>query len=159
MGSFFVSRVDTEVDKRLEAIGSDAALALRGKTAVAQAQIAYDNFRSFVTNLPAPLQRPLWASTSTKNPEYDELLYVNTLIGPDTVNTLPLPTLEAFDARGDVQIHVNDDVSGARGILEAVADVGIDMDDVGNVLEREGVAAFAQAHEKLLATLAPKLKA
>lgn len=159
VGSFFVSRVDTEVDKRLEAIGTDAALALRGKTAVAQAQIAYDNFRSFVANTPAPLQRPLWASTSTKNPEYDELLYVNTLIGPDTVNTLPLPTLEALDAKGEIAVHVNDDVAGARGILQAVSDVGVNMDDVADVLEREGVAAFAQAHEKLLSALAPKLKA
>jgi len=160
VGSFFVSRVDTEVDKRLDAVGTEAALALRGKTAVAQAQVAYDNFRAFVaTDAPLPLQRPLWASTSTKNPAYPELLYVETLMGPDTVNTLPLPTLEALNEKGVIARTVGADVSGARGILAAVADVGVDMDDVSKVLEREGVKAFADAHEKLLGILEPKLKA
>ena len=160
VGSFFVSRVDTEVDKRLEEIGTDTALALRGKVAVAQAQVAYANFRAFVAgDAPTPVQRPLWASTSTKNPAYDELLYVETLIGPDTVNTLPEPTLHALNDSGTIQRTVDADVEGARGILAAVADVGIDMDDVGHVLERQGVKAFADAHEKLLGTLGPKLKA
>jgi transaldolase len=161
VGSFFVSRVDTEVDKRLEAIGTDEALALRGKAAVAQAQVAYDNFRQFVAadDSPSTVQRPLWASTSTKNPAYDELLYVNTLVGPDTVNTLPLPTLEAFDARGTLARTVDTDVDAARGILNAVAGVGVDMEDVAVVLEREGVESFNQAHEKLLSALTPKLKA
>ncbi|MDP1794897.1 MAG: transaldolase [Acidimicrobiales bacterium] len=160
VGSFFVSRVDTEVDKRLEEIGSDDARALRGNVAVAQARVAYDNFAAFVAgDAPRPVQRPLWASTSTKNPEYPELLYVDTLIGPDTVNTLPEPTLEGFDARGTVARTVDADVAGARGILDQVAAVGVDMDDVAQVLEREGVKAFADAHEKLLAALGPKLKA
>jgi transaldolase len=160
VGSFFVSRVDTEVDKRLEAIGTDAALALRGKVAVAQAQVAYDQFRQFVAvDAPLPLQRPLWASTSTKNPDYPDLLYVDTLIGPDTVNTLPEPTLEAVADHGTIARTVDADVAGAKGILQAVADVGIDMDDVADVLERQGVKAFADAHEKLLAALTPKLKA
>lgn len=160
VGSFFVSRVDTEVDKRLEAIGTEEALALRGKTAVAQAQVAYANFRAFVEkDAPSPLQRPLWASTSTKNPDYPELLYVETLIGPDTVNTLPEPTLHALNDKGVIARTVDSDSEGARGILEAVAGVGIDMDDVANVLERQGVSAFADAHEKLLGTLGPKLKA
>ena len=160
VGSFFVSRVDTEVDKRLEVIGSDDALALRGKTAVAQAQVAYANFRAFVSqDAPLPLQRPLWASTSTKNPDYPELLYVETLIGPDTVNTLPEPTLEALDATGALKRAVDADLESARGILSAVTAVGVDMDDVANVLERQGVASFADAHEKLLSTLGPKLKA
>lgn len=160
VGSFFVSRVDTEVDKRLEAIGTDAALALRGKTAVAQAQVAYANFVAFVAGgAPRPVQRPLWASTSTKNPDYPELLYVDTLIGPDTVNTLPEPTLEAFDERGTVARTVDADLPAARGILEQVASVGVDMDDVAEVLERQGVQAFADAHDKLLTALMPKLKA
>jgi transaldolase len=160
VGSFFVSRVDTEVDKRLEAIGSPEALALRGKAAVAQAQVAYDNFRRFVANdAPLPWQRPLWASTSTKNPAYPELVYVENLIGPDTVNTLPLATLEALDARGVVQRAVDADVDSARGILSQVAAVGVDMDDVAGVLERQGVAAFADALEKVLSALGPKLKA
>lgn len=160
VGSFFVSRVDTEVDKRLEAIGSDAALALRGKVAVAQAQVAYADFRAFVaSDAPLPLQRPLWASTSTKNPDYPELLYVDNLIGPDTINTLPLPTLEVLDDHGTIAQTVDRDPEAARGILQAAEDVGIDMDDVADVLERQGVAAFADAHEKLLATLAPKIAA
>lgn len=160
VGSFFVSRVDTEVDNRLTALGTDDALALRGKVAVAQAQVAYDNFAAFVGgDAPRPVQRPLWASTSTKNPDYPELLYVDTLIGPDTVNTLPEPTLEGFDARGTVARTVDTDVAGARGILERVAAVGVDMDDVADLLERQGVKAFADAHEKLLGALTPKLKA
>ena len=160
VGSFFVSRVDTEVDKRLEAIGTDAALALRGKVAVAQAQVAYAQFRSFMAaGAPLPVQRPLWASTSTKNPAYADLLYVDSLIGPDTVNTLPEATIEAFDDHGTVARTVDHDIAGAQGILDAAAGVGIDMDDVAEVLEREGVKAFADAHEKLLAALTPKLKA
>ncbi len=159
VGSFFVSRVDTEVDKRLEAVGSDEALALRGKVAVAQAQVAYADFVSFIAGgAPKPVQRPLWASTSTKNPDYPELLYVDTLIGPDTVNTLPEPTLEAFDARGTVARTVDQSVDEARGILVQVGAVGVDMDDVADLLERQGVKAFADAHEKLLGALAPKLK-
>jgi transaldolase len=105
------------------------------------------------------VQRPLWASTSTKNPAYDELLYVNTLIGPDTVNTLPLPTLEAFDAHGTLARTVDTDAEAARRILQAVADVGVDMDDVAVVLEREGVESFNKAQDKLFSALAPKLKA
>ena len=160
VGSFFVSRVDTEVDQRLEAIGTDAALALRGQTAVAQAQIAYADFRAFVeNNAPLPLQRPLWASTSTKNASYPELLYVETLIGPDTVNTLPLPTLEALNDHGVIARTVDADVASARRVLDEVAAVGVDLEDVAAVLEREGVQAFADAHEKLLGALGPKLKA
>jgi transaldolase len=160
VGSFFVSRVDTEVDKRLEAIGTDEALALRGKVAVAQAQVAYKQFRDFVAvDPPLPLQRPLWASTSTKNPDYPDLLYVDTLIGPDTVNTLPEATIEAFADHGTVARTVDADSAAAQGILDAAEGVGIDMDDVADVLERQGVKAFADAHEKLLAALTPKLKA
>ena len=160
VGSFFVSRVDTEVDKRLEAIGTDAALALRGKVAVAQAQAAYDQFVQFIAaGAPVPVQRPLWASTSTKNPAYPDLLYVDALIGPDTVNTLPNATLEAVADHGTITRSVDADVAGAKGILQAVADVGVDMDDVADLLERQGVKAFADAHEKLLAALTPKLKA
>jgi transaldolase len=160
VGSFFVSRVDTEVDKRLEAIGTDEALALRGKVAVAQAQVAYDQFCKFIAaGAPVPVQRPLWASTSTKNPTYPDLLYVDTLIGPDTVNTLPLATIEAFSDHGTVTRTVDADPAGAQGILDAAESVGIDMDDVGDVLERQGVKAFADAQEKLFAALTPKLKA
>ena len=160
VGSFFVSRVDTEVDKRLTAIGTDEALALRGKGAVAQAQIAYRNFRAFVAeDAPLPLQRPLWASTSTKNPEYPELLYVETLIGPDTVNTLPLPTLEALDDHGALARTVDAHLDDAQRVLDQVAAVGVDIEDVATALERDGVKQFADAHEKLLAALAPKLKA
>ena len=160
VGSFFVSRVDTEVDKRLEAIGTDAALALRGKTAVAQAQVAYKNFRDFTSdNPPLPLQRPLWASTSTKNPAYPELLYVETLMGPDTVNTLPLPTLEALNDHGVIAVTVDNDQAAAKQVLDDVAALGVDLEDVASVLERQGVAAFADALAKVSAALGPKLKA
>ncbi|HVV37698.1 MAG TPA: transaldolase [Acidimicrobiales bacterium] len=159
VGSFFVSRVDTEVDMRLEAIGTPDALALRGKVAVAQAQAAYQQFLAFCHDAPRPLQRPLWASTSTKNPAYSDLLYVDTLIGRDTVNTLPEATIEAFADHGTVRRTVDGDVAEAQGILTAVENVGVDMDDVADVLERQGVKQFADAHEKLLAALTPKLKA
>ncbi len=164
VASFFISRVDTEVDNRLTAIGTDEALALRGKAAVAQAQLAYQRFTEVFSGprwealaaKGARVQRPLWASTSTKNPEYPDTLYVDTLIGPDTVNTLPEPTLEAFADHGTVARTVDADVDGARAVLDAVAAVGVDLDDVARTLEVEGVAAFEKSFDDLLATLQTK---
>ena len=125
MACFFISRVDTEVDRRLEAIGSPEALALRGKAAVAQGKLAYQLFREAFAGprwealaaRGAQLQRPLWASTSTKNPAYPDTLYVDQLIGPDTVNTLPDATIEAFDDHGTVARTVDADVDEAAGRL------------------------------------------
>jgi transaldolase len=166
VASFFVSRVDTEVDRRLEkaADGDPAVLALRGKAAVAQAQVAYQHFlRTFsgprwdrLAAMGARVQRPLWASTSTKNPAYPDLLYVDTLIGPDTVNTMPDGTLDAFEDHGTVARTVDADPDGAREVLARLGAAGIDMEDVAETLEQEGVAAFAKSFDELLAALGVK---
>ena len=162
VASFFVSRVDTEVDRRLESIGTPAALALRGRIAVVQAKLAYAIFRRCFSGprweslaaRGARLQRPLWASTSTKNPAYPDTLYVDNLIGPDTVNTLPEATLEAFEDHGIVARTIDADLDGAAAALERLTEVGVDLSEVAEVLEAEGVAAFAKSFDELLETLA-----
>jgi transaldolase len=164
VASFFISRVDTEVDKRLEAIGTDEALALRGKAAVAQGKLAYELFRQTFSGdrwealaaRGAKVQRPLWASTSTKNPAYAKTLYVDTLIGPDTVNTIPEGTLDEFEASGTVARTVDEGLDDAHEVFAGLAKVGVDMDDVARVLEDEGVASFVQAFDDLSATLEGK---
>ncbi len=164
VASFFISRVDVEVDRRLEAIGSDEALALRGKAAVTQGQLAYRSFeQSFsgerweaLAARGARVQRPLWASTGTKNPDYSDVLYVETLIGPHTVNTLPEPTLEAFDDHGKLARTVDADYGAADRTWQALSDVGIDMDDVAAKLEREGVDAFMKSFDELIEALQTK---
>jgi transaldolase len=164
VASFFVSRVDTEVDRRLEEIGTDRALALRGKTAVAQAQLAYQLFTEkfsgprweALAERGAQVQRPLWASTSTKNPEYVDTLYVDTLIGPNTVNTMPESTLEAFEDHGTVARTVDADPGAARQVFEEVALAGVDLAAVGNVLEEQGVASFAKSFDELMGSLKAK---
>jgi transaldolase len=164
VASFFVSRVDTEVDRRLGEIGSPAALELRGRAAVAQAQLAYQHFLErfrgprweALAARGARPQRPLWASTSTKDPSYPDTLYVDTLIGPDTVNTMPEDTLEAFDDHGTLARTVDADPDGARRTLDAIAEVGVDLDDVSRVLEDQGVGAFAKSFDELLGTLSAK---
>jgi transaldolase len=164
VASFFVSRVDTEVDRRLDEIGTDEALSLRGTTAVAQAQEAY---RRFLATFSGPrweslvargarVQRPLWASTSTKNPEYPDTLYVDELIGPDTVNTMPDDTLVAFEDHGRVARTVDAEPDTASATLDRVAAAGVDFDDVGRVLEEQGVAAFAKSFDELLDALTTK---
>jgi transaldolase len=164
VASFFVSRVDTEVDRRLDAIGTDEALSLRGQAAVAQAKLAYqlflERFRGGrweeLKARGANLQRPLWASTSTKNPSYADLLYVDTLIGPDTVNTLPEQTIEAFEDHGTIARTVDDGIHVAEGVFESLERLGIDMEDVGRVLEEEGVAAFSKSFDELISALERK---
>lgn len=164
VASFFLSRVDTEVDRRLEEIGTSAALALRGRAAVAQAKLAYQLFqRSFsgprweaLSARGARVQRPLWASTSTKNADYPDLLYVDNLIGPDTVNTMPDATIEAFADHGVVRRTVDEGVEEANESLEALTEVGVDLADVSRVLEDEGVAAFAKSYDELLQSLTDK---
>ncbi len=167
VASFFISRVDTEVDRRLEAIGSPEALALRGKAAVAQGKLAYQQFLATFSGprwealaaRGARVQRPLWASTSTKNPAYADTLYVDELIGPDTVNTLPDSTLEAFADHGVLERRVDADVDEARAVWAALAEVGIDMDEVADQLEREGVTAFQKSFDELLDALDAKATA
>jgi transaldolase len=164
VASFFVSRVDTEVDRRLDAIGTPEARALRGKTAVAQAQLAYgrflDRFRGprweALAARGARVQRPLWASTSTKNPDYPDTLYVDTLIGPDTVNTMPEATLDAVEDHGTLARTVDADLDGAAATLAAVEAVGVDLDDASRVLEEQGVATFAKSFDELLSSLGTK---
>jgi transaldolase len=158
VASFFVSRVDTEADKRLEAIGTDTALALRGKLAVANARLAYQNWQQvysgerwqFLASKGASKQWCLWASTSTKNPDYPDTLYVDSLIGPETVNTMPLETVEAFQDHGTVELTVERDIDEARSLLRELERVGVDVDDVTDTLEAEGVQKFDDSFSELL---------
>jgi transaldolase len=164
VASFFVSRVDTEVDRRLEEIGTPEARALEGKAAVANAKLAYQLFLARFTGprwealaaRGAKVQRPLWASTSTKNPNYVDTMYVDELIGPNTVNTLPEATIEAFEDRGTVARTIDTDVDGAREVLARIAALGVDMAEVSQVLEEEGVASFAKSFEELITVLTTK---
>jgi transaldolase len=159
VASFFVSRVDTETDKRLEAVGTEEALALRGKLAIANAKLAYEHYQQafsgprwdFLRGKGAWPQRCLWASTSTKNPEYRDVMYVDELIGPETVNTMPLETIEAFQDHGAVRGDtVLEDVAGAHALVDQIATVGVDYDDVTLTLELEGVQKFADSFADLL---------
>lgn len=164
VASFFISRVDSEVDRRLDAIGSGEALALRGRAAVAQAKLAYQRFLDAfsgprweaLASRGARVQRPLWASTSTKNAAYSDTLYVDELIGPDSVNTLPDNTLDAFADHGTLARRIDADVDAARAVWAGLADVGVDMDDVAALLEREGVSSFQKAFDELITTLETK---
>jgi len=164
VASFFISRVDTEVDRRLDEIGSPAAQALRGKAGVANAQLAYGIFLDRFSGprwealaaRGARLQRPLWASTSTKDPAYPDTLYVDSLIGPHTVNTLPEATLQAFEDHGSLARTVDADLQGAQQVIDDLAFIGISMDEVTARLESEGVAAFEKSFEELLGVLEAK---
>lgn len=170
VASFFVSRVDTEVDRRLEEMaGSDEAraqllLGLRGKAAIAQAQLAYqlflDRFSGHrwrrLADLGARPQRPLWASTSTKNPAYPDLYYVDNLVGPQTVNTMPDATLEAFLDHGKFTRSIDTNPAAARSDLDGLREAGVDMADVAQVLEDQGVASFAKSFDDLIASMRSK---
>ncbi len=171
VASFFVSRVDSEIDKRLDALAANATgddktriLALRGKAAVANAQLAYklflDEFSSArwtpLKAAGARLQRPLWASTSSKNPAYRDVMYVEQLVGPDTVNTMPPATIEAFRDHGEVQRTVDADFPAAEGTMRALAAAGIDMTDVTNKLLHDGLASFQKSFDSLTAGLEKK---
>jgi transaldolase len=161
VASFFVSRVDTEVDRRLQAIATPQALALQGKAAVAQAKLAYRLFQDrfsgprwqALADRGARPQRPLWASTSTKNPAYPDTLYVDSLIGPDTITTLPEATIAAFEDHGTLAATITHDLKDARTTLERLAALGVDLRQVAGVLEAEGVAAFADSYGGLLTLL------
>ncbi|MBB3044637.1 transaldolase [Nocardioides sp. LMS-CY] len=162
VASFFVSRVDTEVDARLEKIGTDEALALRGRAAVANARLAYAAFEEVIASdrwrllaeAGANPQRPLWASTGVKNPDYPDTLYVTDLVVADTVNTMPEKTLDAFADHGALE---GDQVTGRAGaaqtIFDQLAAAGIDFDDVLVVLETEGVDKFKKSWDELVETV------
>jgi transaldolase len=173
VASFFISRVDTNIDKKLQALidkadGDDAKhnlQGLMGKAAVANAKLAYQLFlQNFsgerwdkLAAAGANVQRPLWASTSTKNPAYPDTLYVDDLIGPDTVNTMPDATIKAFSDHGTVARTIDQNVDQAKADLQALADAGISMDQVTQELEDEGVASFAKSYESLSASLNNKV--
>jgi transaldolase len=156
--SFFVSRVDTEADRRLDEIGGQAKR-LEGKLAIANAKLAYRHWQEtfsgprweFLAGKGATTQRCLWASTSTKNPEYRDVMYVEELIGPETVNTMPAETVVAFQDHGKVVANtITEGLADARKLLERLAEVGVDYDDVVATLEAEGVQKFADSFEQLL---------
>src|SRR5919202_397826 len=175
VASFFVSRVDTLVDKLLDeriAATNDAAnqaelRGLQGKAAVANARLAYQLFRERFGDARSAglranggkVQRPLWASTGTKNSAYRDVLYVEELIGHDTVNTMPPQTLQAFRDHGQVRETIAQDLPGQRAVVECLAAVGIDLDEVGRELENEGVRLFADSFDKLAASIAQRAQA
>jgi transaldolase len=162
VASFFVSRVDTEADRRLDELGGHDEL--KGRLAIANAKLAYLTYKELFSGADweelqaaeASPQRCLWASTSTKNPAYRDVLYVEELIGPSTVNTMPRETIEAFQDHGRVEPTLERDIDEAHRTLERFADAGIDYDDVVAVLEREGVEKFADSFRKLIEGVAAK---
>ena len=164
VASFFVSRVDTEADRRLEEAGrSDLA----GKLAVANAKLAYEHWQqafsgdrwSFLAGKGARTQRCLWASTSTKNPAYRDVLYVEELVGPDTVNTMPLETVQAFQDHGEVRDTLAEGLDEAHALLDELAAAGVDYDDIVATLEDEGVRKFSDSFDELRAGIGEKLRA
>jgi transaldolase len=172
VASFFVSRVDTEIDKRLDALIAKAAPAekerlkmLKGRAAIANAKLAYGLFRQkfagprwdALAKQGARVQRPLWASTSTKNPEYRDVMYAEELIGPDTVDTMPPATIEAFRDHGVVEKTVDRKVAAAQGLLKEIEAVGISMKDVTDKLLVEGIASFQKSFDELIAGLEAKI--
>ncbi|SEA58455.1 transaldolase [Nitrosospira multiformis] len=164
VASFFVSRVDNIIDPMLEKIGTQEALALRGKIAIANAKLAYQRFREIFYGEPFDswrkkgihAQRPLWASTSTKNPAYSDVLYVEELVGPDTVNTMPLKTLEAFRDHGRTSKTLGKGLAQAEADVAQLKELGIDLNAVTEKLQNDGVDSFAASYDKLLASLGKK---
>jgi len=161
VASYFVSRVDTEADKRLDEAGHPE---LKGKLAVANAKLAYQNYKEIFSGARwdalvkrgATPQWCLWASTSTKNPEYRDVLYVEDLIGPGTVNTMPRETIEAFQDHGEVAVTLEDGIDEAKQVFEQVAEAGVDYGDVTDTLEREGVQKFIDSLTELFDGIAAK---
>ena len=169
VASFFVSRVDTAVDaelqKRIEA-GEKGVEDLFGKAAIANAKLAYQSFKKITTDprwqalaaKGAMVQRPLWGSTSTKNPAYRDVLYVEELIGRDTVNTLPPATIEAFRDHGKAELTIERDLEGARQTLRRLAELGIDLDAITDKLQVDGVASFTDSYNQMMAAVEEKRK-
>src|SRR5262249_10048099 len=162
VASFFVSRVDTEADKRLDAVGHPE---LKGKLAVANAKLAYQHYLQvfasdrwrYLEGKGATKQRCLWASTSTKNPDYRDVLYVEELIGPETVNTMPLETIRAFQDHGEIRGDtVLEGIDEASQLMEQLADAGVDYEDVTDTLEAEGVQKFADSFDEIVESIRAK---
>ena len=162
VASFFVSRVDTEVDRRLDELGGHEQL--KGRLAVANAKLAYQHYKrvfsgerwDFLAGKGASPQRCLWASTSVKSPDYRDTVYVEELIGPDTVNTMPSETIEAFQDHGTAELTLEREVDAARKLFDDLAAAGIDYQDVTETLEREGVQKFADSFDELISGLDEK---
>ncbi|MEN9275698.1 MAG: transaldolase [Gloeomargarita sp. GMQP_bins_5] len=165
VASFFLSRIDTKVDKLLEAIGTPEAKALLGKTAIANAKVAYERFQEILAHprwqalaaKGAKIQRLLWASTSTKNPQYSDVMYVEELVGPNTVNTLPPETIEACADHCQISDHLRDGFDQAEAVLAQVQALGIDLDKVMAELLEEGIQKFIEPFESLLNSLREKV--
>ncbi|GAB2516049.1 transaldolase [Nocardia heshunensis] len=172
VASFFVSRVDSEIDKRLDAIGTPEALALRGKAGIANARLAYAAYEDIFTGagkhndlyaklagIGGNLQRPLWASTGVKNPDYPDTMYITQLVGPNTVNTLPEKTLEAFADHGVLEGNRLAGLAAeAQQVFDDLVAAGIDLTDVFGVLETEGVDKFVASWDELLVATTEKLQ-
>lgn len=165
VASFFVSRIDSKIDDKIDAgVGGEEAKALKGKVAIANAKLAYAWYEDFIASerwqkLAAKGARPqrlLWASTGTKNPDYPDTLYVDQLIGPDTVNTMPPKTMDAFRERGTVAPTLQQDVDDARHVIAEQARLGLDLDGVTKELVEEGVASFSKSFDDLLAVIQSK---
>lgn len=163
VGSFFISRMDVEVDARLDEIGSPAALELKGTTAIANGRLAYEAYLATyggeawaeLAAAGATVQRPLWASTSTKDPDYPDTLYVDAFVAPNTVNTMPLSTISAYQDHGSFPVAFGpSEIALAHRTLKAMDDLGIDYDDVMDVLETEGVDKFIASWEEVVADIA-----
>jgi transaldolase len=165
VASFFVSRVDTEADKRLDAVGRPE---LKGKLAVANAKLAYQHYLEvfasdrwrYLEGKGATKQRCLWASTSTKNPDYRDVLYVEELVGPETVNTMPLETIRAFQDHGEIRGDtVLEGIDEASQLMQQLADAGVDYEDVTDTLEAEGVQKFADSFDEIVESIRAKRSA
>jgi transaldolase len=164
VASFFVSRVDTEIDRRLEKAGADPAL--KGKAALANAQLAYQAYQEVFSSdrwhaleaQGAQTQRPLWASTGVKNQDYPDTLYVSDLIAPDTVNTMPEKTLKAYADHGRPGKPIQQAYDEATQVMKAVADASVDLDDVFAVLEYEGVQKFTDSWDELTESVRSELE-
>jgi transaldolase len=162
VASFFVSRIDTEADRRLEEAG--APKEQQGKLAIANAKLAYEHYKQtfsgprweYLAGKGATPQRVLWASTSTKNPDYPDVLYVEELLGPDTVDTMPEDTIKAYQDHGQPHARLEQDLDGARRVFEQLEQAGVDYKDVTDTLEREGVEKFSASFDELLAALGEK---
>jgi len=164
VASFFVSRIDSAVDKRLEEIakaGRTEAAALCGKAAIANAKLAYEKFQQLfsgarwekLAKAGAQVQRPLWASTGTKNPKYSDVLYIDTLIGAHTVNTMPPATYDAFRDHGKAVITITDDLKGAHQLFDKLKEIGIDLTAITEELTAAGVKSFADSYNNLIAVI------
>jgi transaldolase len=163
VASFFVSRVDTEADRRLDEAGHPE---LKGKLAVANAKLAYQRYKEIFRGARwerlaakgATKQRCLWASTSTKNPDYRDVMYVEELIGPETVNTMPKETIEAFQDHGEVELTLERGLDEARAVFRKLVEIGVDYGDITATLEREGVEKFADSFHELIDGIEEKRK-